>query len=182
MGLLTILLISLSLSMDAFAVSVARGCPVKENRLNQALEIALFFGLFQAVMPIFGWVLGLTIRGQVAVVDHWVAFVLLSAVGIRMIYEGLKKKPANYNSGSMKFSTLIILSIATSIDAFVVGVSFSVLNISILLPILLIGLIAFINSFIGFYLGSKIGQLFGKRAEVLGGIVLIAIGLKTLLF
>lgn len=174
-----ILLIALSLAMDSFSVSVTRGFTnTKTKMLTEALKTGFFFGSFQAIMPVLGWIVGLSIVELISGFDHWIAFGLLLFIGLRMIYEALKKESKQIIS-SYSFKVLVILSIATSIDAFAVGLSLSFLETSIILPALVIGIITFSLSFLGVYLGKKFGSYF-EKIGVLGGIILIIIGLKIL--
>lgn len=175
-----ILLIALSLAMDSFSVSITRGFTnTKTKMLTEALKTGLFFGSFQAIMPVFGWIVGLSIVELISGFDHWIAFGLLFFIGLRMIYEVLKKESKQMIS-SYSFKVLVILSIATSIDALAVGLSLSFLETSIISPAVIIGIITFSLSFLGVYLGKKFGSYF-QKIGVLGGIILIIIGLKILI-
>ena len=146
------------------------------------MRVSIAFGLFQALMPVLGWLLGLTIAELIAAYDHWIAFALLAIVGGRMIWQSFGKKEDNSeNTDISKGFLLLVLSVATSIDALAVGLTFAVIEISILPASLLIGIVAFISTALGFSLGKKIGHLVGKRAEAIGGIILIGIGIKILL-
>jgi len=181
MDLLVLIGIAIGLSMDALAVSVANGIMIKKLHVRHAFRIALSFGFFQAIMPLIGWAAGITFSKYIKEIDHWIAFVLLLLVGGRMIWESIssaRKEEAIRNC--LHFPTLLILSIATSIDALAVGVSFAFLDISIWYPILLIGLITFVICFTGVLLGSKLGPLLGNKLGIIGGLVLIAIGFKIL--
>ena len=176
----TILLIALSLAMDSFSVSITRGFTnTKTKMLTEAVKTGFFFGSFQAIMPVLGWIVGLKIVDLISGFDHWIAFGLLVFIGLRMSYETLKKE-SNQIVSSPSFKVLIILSIATSIDALAVGLSLSFLRTSIITPAIIIGLITFILSFLGVYLGKKFGSYF-ERIGVLGGIILIIIALRILL-
>ena len=182
MDFLTLIGIAVGLSMDALAVSVANGFMIKQLRIRHAFRIAFFFGLFQALMPLIGWAAGITFSQYIKTFDHWIAFGLLILVGGRMIWESIsssKKDEAVKNC--LHFPTLLMLSIATSIDALAVGVSFAFLDITIWLPILVIGLITFVICFIGVNIGSKLGPVFGNKLGIIGGIVLIGIGMKILI-
>ena len=151
MNILSVLWIAIGLAMDAFAVSVTSGLTLKELKINNAIKIALFFGTFQAFMPLIGWLVGLSFRNFIADFDHWIAFAILSFIGCKMIYESLKIKTKTKKINPLKTITLLMLSIATSIDALAVGVSFSLLNITIVIPILIIGLVTFLLSFLGVF-------------------------------
>lgn len=165
--------------MDAFSVSITRGLTLKCD-IKHALLIAVFFGGFQALMPVVGWISGMQLQSIVSTLAPWIAFILLLAIGLKMIYESLS---AEEDDGNLIFSykELILLSIATSIDAFAVGVTFAFLNISILLPIIIIGIVTFILSFAGVYIGKNIGHFFENKIEIFGGLILIGIGFKILL-
>ena len=165
--------------MDAFSVSITRGMTLKCD-IKHALLIAVFFGGFQALMPVAGWVSGLQLQSIVSTLAPWIAFILLLIIGIRMIYGSLNGEKEDVCT-IFSFRELLILSIATSIDAFAVGVSFAFLNTSILQPILIIGIVTFILSFIGVYIGKNIGHFFENKIEIFGGSILILIGFKILL-
>lgn len=175
-----ILLISFSLAMDSFSVSIAGGLKSQTGRISHALRVALFFGGFQALMPIFGWVIGEVLSELIASFIPWIASVILSVVGIKMIKEALDGEEQG-KKDILKTKTLILLSIATSIDALVVGITLSLLKIPFFVSIGIIGIVTFILSFLGFLFGKKLGVLLGKKVEVLGGIILIIIGLKILI-
>ncbi|NYB25773.1 MAG: manganese efflux pump [Methanobacteriaceae archaeon] len=178
MDILSMIFLAIGLAMDAFSVSVTRGLTLKLG-VKHALIIALSFAGFQIFMPVLGWLSGIQLQYLVSTFAPWIAFLLLLGVGIKMIYEALS---ANENvSNHFSYKELLILSIATSIDAFAVGVTFAFLNVAILLPILFIGLITFILSLIGIYIGKNIGHLFENKMEIVGGVILIIIGFKIFL-
>ncbi len=181
MKIVTILFIAIGLSMDAFAVSISSGLNFRNIRINNALKMALFFGFFQALMPVIGWFSGLKLRGFISEIDHWIAFGLLSFIGFKMIYDSIRYKSTAKEIKCLSFPVLTGLSIATSIDAFAVGISFAFLKVFIITPVLIIGVITFLLSFIGIFIGNKIGNIFGKKIEITGGIILIAIGIKILI-
>jgi len=181
MGIISILFIAVGLAMDAFAVSIASGFKTRTLRLAYALKIAAFFGGFQALMPVIGWAAGLHFRNIITGVDHWIAFGLLSAVGVKMICESFKLKSHEQKISPLNISVLLILSVATSIDALAVGLSLSFLNVSIALPAVIIGAITFVLSFLGVFIGNRTGHFFEGKIEMAGGIILIAIGLKILI-
>jgi putative Mn2+ efflux pump MntP len=181
MDTITLLLIALGLSMDAFAVSISNGITIKHQRANHALRIGLFFGSFQALMPLIGWSAGLSFREFISGVDHWIAFGLLIFIGGKMIYESTRMDAREKESKPLSLSTLLILSVATSIDALAVGISFALLKISIITPIIVIGTVTFILSSLGVLVGNKAGHFFEKKIEVLGGLILIGIGAKILI-
>jgi manganese efflux pump family protein len=178
MNFIIILLIAIGLAMDACFVSITKGM-VDKTTVKHALIIALFFGGFQAFMTIGGWILGLPLQELVSTYAPWIAFILISIVGIKMIYESFSDEDEDDVDFSMKEIT--VLAIATSIDAFVVGISFALLNTPIIQPAIIIGVVAFILSFIGVYIGKKLGYLFGKEIEILGGVILILIGISILI-
>jgi manganese efflux pump family protein len=176
MDLATILLIAIALALDCFAVALA-ACIKPEERFRSATRIALAFGLFQAGMPALGWLSGRSVMDLIAGFDHWVAFGLLTIVGLRMIRSGISAEPGQ---ACLDTTHLLFLSVATSIDALAVGVSFALLNTGILVPCLIIGLAAFAVSFLGAALGGVAAERWGKAMEVLGGLVLIGIGIQIL--
>lgn len=177
----TILLVALALAMDAFAVSIASGFAVRRLHIRHALTMAGSFGAFQAVMPLIGWLCGMRLRGWIAEVDHWVAFGLLTFVGGKMIVEAFGIEEAEKKTNPFALRVLLVLSVATSLDALAAGLSFAFLGVAITTPILIIGAVTFCMSFAGVALGARGGHLFEKKIEVLGGLILIAIGLKILL-
>jgi putative Mn2+ efflux pump MntP len=178
--MLDILLISISLAMDCFAVSIAGGANVEKPGISNALKVGLFFGLFQALMPLIGWIIGNSLRYIVESIDHWIAFALLLAIGIKMLYEAFKK-PAEKKTDITRFPTILILSVATSIDALVVGISLPLLAIPLYLAVIVIGSFAFMFSISGYFLGHKIGKVVGNKMEIIGGVILIGIGIKILI-
>jgi putative Mn2+ efflux pump MntP len=180
MEFLTITFLSLGLAADAFAVSLTSGFVIQHIKLNKALKIALFFGIFQGIMPLIGWLLGLTFRNFIAGFAHWIAFILLVFIGGKMIYESCQQEEEE-KFNPLDSYTLLALAIATSIDALAAGLGLSVLKISILLACTLIGSITFGLSFCGVFIGHSFGDLFNKKIEVIGGLVLIGIGSKMLL-
>lgn len=180
MDLLLIFSIAIGLSMDAMAVAAATGAAQKDLQVRSAFITAGFFGLFQAMMPVAGWFVGETIRGTISSFDHWVAFILLFLIGIKMIYESTKGNKTHNIKRPLALSMLLLMAIATSIDAFAAGLSLSLLNTIIFIPALIIGLTTFTLAFISIFLGKKLGRVFGRRMETVGGIILIAIGIKIL--
>lgn len=181
--LTSIILIAIALAMDAFAVSIASGIQLKKVKLRHALKIAFFFGFFQALMPLIGSTAGSKIKPLISGVDHWVAVILLTFIGIKMIYEAcfIKKEAKKEQKNPLDFKILIVLAIATSIDALAVGFSLSLLMNNFLMAIAVIGITTFILSFIGVLLGDLTGHLFEEKIEIAGGILLIFIGMKILL-
>ncbi len=180
MNLVTILILSVTLAMDAFSVSVASGVVYKKLNLAAMMRIAIFFGLFQAIMPIIGWLLGLSFRGYIAAFDHWIAFGLLSAIGLKMIWEAISNKDTQREEDSMPLKVLLTLSVATSIDALAVGLSFSLLDNSIIFAAVCIGAVTFAMSLVGVMIGKKFGHIFEDKIEIIAGLGLIAIAFKIL--
>ena len=181
MNLITIVLIALGLAMDAFAVSIVAGSVYRELHVRHAFRMALFFGAFQAVMPLLGSLAGLGLKAYISPYDHWIAFGLLAFVGGKMIYEAFEIESAEKNLDPSNLMILLALSVATSIDALAVGVTLSLLTRSIAVAVLIIGLITFVLSYAGVVIGKRFGHFFESRIEIVGGLVLIAIGLKILL-
>lgn len=177
----TIILIALGLSLDAFAVSIASGVTIKRLRFKHALIIAAFFGGFQAAMPIAGWQAGVSLRSLIQEVDHWLAFSFLTVIGCKMIYESSRCRLGGERFDPLTISALFLLSLATSIDALVVGLSLSFLKVTIWIPALIIGAITFFLSLFGVFIGDRCGHFFENKIQATGGLILIAIGLKILL-
>ena len=182
MDLLTLFLLAVGLSMDAFAVSICKGLAMKKISFRQAAIVGLWFGGFQALMPALGFLLGTSFASLVNVVADWIAFVLLALIGGNMIKEALSKEEEEADA-SLSFKTMLLLAIATSIDAFAVGVSFAFMEIgSLIIPaVLFIGVITFILSMVGVKVGNVFGTKYKSKAEIVGGIILILIGVKALL-
>jgi putative Mn2+ efflux pump MntP len=174
------ILIALSLAMDSFSVSITRGLTNPQTKMvSEALKVGVFFGFFQAIMTLIGWLAGINIIDFISDFDHWIAFGLLTFVGLRMIYESIKTESKKIVSSS-SISVLLMMSIATSIDALAVGLSYSFLEVSIVTPAIVIGVTAFSLSFLGVFIGKKFGGYF-EKIEVLGGIILIGIGIRILI-
>ena len=180
MGIAELFLIGVGLSMDAFAVAVCKGLAMPRMRWRQAAGIALSFGLFQALMPILGWALGRQFETYITSVDHWIAFVLLSLIGGNMIREALSKEEEDCDP-SLAPLTMLVLAVATSIDALAVGVTFAFLRVDILPAVALIGVCTFVISAIGVKVGNVFGVRYKSKAELFGGMVLVLIGVKILL-
>lgn len=180
MSIIEIILIGIGLAMDAFAVSICKGLAFKKFENKKAIIIASYFAIFQALMPVIGYSLGSTFSKTIENIDHWVAFGLLCAIGINMLKEAIKGEEEKQND-SVNFKNMIVLAIATSIDALAVGITFAFLKTNIILSVTIIGIITFILSIIGVKIGNKFGEKFENKAELLGGIILILIGLKILL-
>lgn len=181
MNIAVLIGIGVGLSMDAFAVSVASGYLIQTRKVAHAIRIALFFGIAQAVMPLLGWLLGEQVKDFITGFDHWVAFALLSTIGIKMIYEATKLQSERKPFDASNINVLLLLAIATSIDAFAVGITLSIVGVSIWTPILVIGIITFILCLLGFGVGDRFGHMFESKFEILAGVVLILIGLKILI-
>ena len=180
MGLITIIVIAVGLAMDAFAVSIVSGTAYKQLKIKHALRIAIFFGGFQALMPLVGSLAGLSIRAYIASYDHWIAFGLLSSVGGKMIYESFKISPVEENFMPSNIFVLLVLSVATSIDALAVGITLSFLRVSLAKAVIIIGLVTFVLSYLGVFIGKKFGYFFENKIEAVGGLILIGLGTKIL--
>ena len=181
MGLLEIILIAIGLSMDAFAVSITLGLSVRKPKIKEVLIPGIYFGFFQALMPLIGYFAGISFASKIQNLDHWIAFVLLGLIGGKMIVESFSKKEKQENGNPFQFTKMILLAIATSIDALAVGVTFSFFDVNIFKSILIIGLITFCISIGGVKIGNLFGAKFKSKAEFFGGTVLILLGLKILI-
>lgn len=180
MSLLEVILIAIGLAMDAFAVSVCKGLAMKKMDWKKAGIIGLYFGLFQGLMPVIGYFLGIGFESKIRAVDHWIAFILLSFIGSSMIKEALKQNDESADD-KIDFKTMVVLAIATSIDALAIGVTFAFLNVNLTVAALAIGVITFIISAIGVKIGNVFGDKYEAKAEITGGVILIILGLKILL-
>ena len=180
MGSIEIILISLGLAMDAFAVAICKGLSIKKIDWKKALIIALYFGFFQAIMPVIGYFLGTTFESFVVQIDHWIAFFLLAFIGGNMIKESFDDELEKCND-DVSFKTMIILAIATSIDALAVGITFALLRTHLILSVVTIGAITFGISLLGVKIGNKFGNKYQNKAECTGGLLLILLGTKILL-
>lgn len=202
MSILSIVLTGFGLAMDAFAVSIAKGITLTKVRVKDALRVALFFGIFQGLMPLIGWGAGRYFSEYIKAFDHWIAFILLGFIGGKMIFEALKERNEekrevavsmeiseekekellnNRRKEELSFKNLTVLAIATSIDALAVGVSFAFLGIPIVKSVIIIGLITLVLCFFGVIIGEKLGDILKNYAEIVGGVVLILIGINILL-
>ncbi len=184
MNISEIFLIGVGLSMDAFAAAVCKGLNQKKFNIKNGFIIALFFGGFKALMPFLGWALGKQFEKYITSIDHWIAFVLLGFIGGKMIYEALTEKEETQESAVreiLDLKEILVLSVATSIDALAVGITFAFLTVNIASSVTLIGLTTFVISFAGFIIGNKFGAKYQNKAELLGGIILVLIGFKILL-
>lgn len=195
MSVFSIFLTGIGLAMDAFAVSLAKGMTIRKNLLKNALKISLFFGGFQALMPLIGWLGGTYFKEYIEAFSKWIAFILLVSIGGKMIFEFIKENKQSFEGDAeeelgvdseedeeneLSNKSIILLAIATSIDALAVGVSFAFLNVNIFLAIAIIGIVTFILCFIAIIIGKKISGVFSKYAEPLGGVILVLIGFKIL--
>jgi len=180
LGLLDIIIIAFGLAMDCFAVSITIGVNNNHIHIRKGIKISLLFGIFQAIMPVFGWLLGLSVKSYIENIDHWIAFGIFFLLGIKMIIESQKiaaeKKPLN----TEKYGILLLLALATSIDALIAGTGFIFLEISIIQSLFIVGIVTFCLSMAGLYAGKKYGRFCGKKAELIGGIIMLAIGTKIL--
>lgn len=181
MSIIEIALIGVGLAMDAFAVSICRGLAMRRMNYKKAIIIAAFFGVFQALMPALGYVLGTTFANKIAAIDHWIAFILLALIGANMIKEALSSDDDECQDDSLRLGDLIMLSIATSIDALAVGITFAFFNVSLLLSVSMIGIITFIICVIGVKVGNVFGEKYKSKAELAGGLILIVMGAKILI-
>lgn len=179
MDFVTVILIAIGLAMDAFAVSIAKGISTKRNRRRSGMLLASLFGGFQGLMPVIGWFAGVGLRDIIMEVDHWIAFGLLGFIGVKMIHDSTKSEDGK--DVDVTLSIALVLAVATSIDALMVGLSFAFLEIPILVPVLVIGAITFALSYTGFIFGSRMGLIFGKNIKMLGGLILILIGIRILI-
>ena len=180
MGVIELILLGVGLSMDAFAVSICKGLGVKEVKPKHMLCCGLWFGGFQALMPFTGYILGSAFESYITKIDHWIAFVLLVFIGVNMIREALSDEEEQTNA-SFGFKTMLLMAVATSIDALAVGITFAFLGVNIWLAITLIGCTTFIFSAAGVKIGNVFGNKYKSKAEIVGGVILIGIGCKILI-
>lgn len=180
MGFIEILLIGISLAADAFAVAVCKGLSMRKYESKKGLIVGIYFGIFQGLMPIIGYLLGTTFKDLITSIDHWIAFVLLGAIGLNMIRESFSKYEESFND-KVDFKTMLPLAVATSIDALAIGITFSFLKVNIIASATIITITTFVLSFIGIIIGNKFGTKYKSKAEFLGGIILILMGIKILL-
>lgn len=183
MGFLELFVLAIGLSMDAFAVSICKGLSSKKAQLKQMLTCGVWFGGFQALMPLIGFMIGSLFQEYIVSVDHWVAFILLSLIGANMVKEAFSKnQDEEKNCADFSIKTMLIMAIATSIDALAVGISLAMAGgVKIWLSVLLIGVITFILSAVGVKVGSVFGAKYEKKAQLLGGVILIVLGIKILI-
>ncbi len=183
MAFFNIIAIAVALAMDAFAVAIVTGATLRNIKLRQVFRLSWHFGFFQAMMPVIGWSAGLSVRDHIEKYDHWIAFALLAFVAAKMLKDAFETHDDNKNTNDpTKGSSLVLLSVATSIDALAVGLSLSVIEISVWTPAFIIGVIAALFTIAGLYLGSRASNvtIISRYAEVIGGIVLFAIGINIL--
>lgn len=180
MGLIELFLIAVGLSMDAFAVSVCKGLAMPKCTFKKAAIVGLWFGGFQALMPAIGYILGAQFQEAIASIDHWIAFVLLALIGGNMIHEALDNDEEEADA-SLDVKTMFLLAVATSIDALAIGITFAFLKVNIIPAVCFIGIVTFIISFAGVKIGNVFGARYKNKAEIVGGIILILLGLKILL-
>lgn len=180
MGLIELFLIAVGLSMDAFAVSVCKGLAMPKCTFKKAAIVGLWFGGFQALMPAIGYVLGAQFQETIASIDHWIAFVLLALIGGNMIHEALDNDEEEADA-SLDVKTMFLLAVATSIDALAIGITFAFLKVNIIPEVCFIGIVTFIISFAGVKIGNIFGARYKNKAEIVGGVILILLGLKILL-
>lgn len=181
MEILTVFLLAVGLSFDSFAVSVCSGLNLPKIRFFQAAKIAIFLALFQALMPLAGWLVGNSMKSVIEPVDHWLAFGLLSLIGGKMIIESFISSEVREIKNPLHIRVILVLSLATSIDALAVGFTFSTFLEKILIAVIIIGFVTFVASMLGILLGKKTGPKINRYAEILGGLILIIIGSKILI-
>ena len=181
MSLLTIFILAVGLGVDAFSVAIGIGASNNKKSWAPVLRLSLAFGLFQFVMPLIGWLAGSTVVDRIQSFDHWIAFALLVLVGGKMIREGFEKESDEQKTDQTRGWPLFLLSIATSIDALAVGFSFSLLKTDLLFPAAIIGVVCFMMTAVGMIFGKGLARIFGRKVEILGGMVLIVIGMKILI-
>lgn len=180
MGLFELLILAVGLSMDAFAVSVCKGLAMPEITVKKASAVALWFGGFQALMPLLGYMLGVQFQDSITAIDHWIAFILLGAIGVNMVREALYGECEN-TSDSLDVKTMFVLAVATSIDALAVGITFAFLKVEMIPAVTFIGITTFVLSAAGVKIGNVFGTKYKAKAELAGGMILIILGVKILL-
>ena len=180
MGIFDLIVIAIGLSMDAFSVSICKGLSVQKIRPKHVMAVGLYFGGFQALMPLIGYALGKQFESMITSIDHWIAFVLLAIIGGNMIREAVSGDDEKADD-SFSFKTMLPLAIATSIDALAIGVTFAFLQVNIILAVLLIGITTFIFSAVGLKIGNLFGTKYKSKAEIAGGVILILLGVKILI-
>ena len=178
--IIELIFLSIGLAMDAFAIAVCKGLSIKKMSWKNAVIIGLYFGIFQALMPLLGYILGVNFQSRITNIDHWIAFILLVGIGVNMTKEAFSNEKEE-TSDSIKFKDMVILGIATSIDALAIGVTFAFLKVDIIISISIIGIITFILSIIGVKIGNVFGIKYEKGAQLVGGFILIFLGMKILI-
>lgn len=181
MTILELVFLGLGLGMDAFAVSICKGLAMKKSSLKSGIIVGIYFGIFQAVMPIIGYVFSKSFSTLFQNIDHWIAFFLLTILGLNMIKETIKQDRGLNLSEGTTFQDMVGVSIATSIDALAVGITFAFFKISIIKPVIIIGGLTFLLAFFGVFIGNRFGAKFKDKAQILGGVILILIGIKILI-
>lgn len=186
MNLLELFIIAVGLSMDAFAVSICKGLSLRKLYFKNALTVGLYFGIFQGGMPLLGYILGVQFQDKITAFDHWIAFILLGIIGLKMIKESLDKETcaeiaSDDTSDELNFKNMTVLAIATSIDALAVGVTFAFLNVQIIPAVSFIGIVTLVLSMIGVKIGNIFGTKYKSKAELAGGIILVLMGAKILI-
>lgn len=179
MNIFELFIIAVGLSMDAFAVSASKGISMRKVTLKNASVIGLYFGLFQAGMPLLGYFLGVNFKNQIESIDHWIAFILLGLIGLKMIKDSRTQEPEKEEKNQSQ--NMLILALATSIDALTVGITFAFLGVNIVLSVIFIGIVTFLVSILGVKIGNLFGNKFKSKAEFVGGLILILMGTKILL-
>ncbi|MCU4165251.1 manganese efflux pump MntP family protein [Carboxylicivirga caseinilyticus] len=180
MEFFSLLLIAIALAMDSFAVSITVGLSIKKIKFNPVGKVCLTFAFFQGIMPVIGWFLGQSFAESISAYDHWVVFILLLFIGGKMLYEAFQYQESAPFVNAYNNKTITMLAIATSIDALAIGISFSLLDVDIVFPAIVIGMVTFIFSHLGIAIGWKLGSIFRNKIEIIGGLLLIGIGIKIL--
>ena len=181
MGLLTVFFIAIGLSFDSFAVATSSGILLKDISFTNAMKISFSLAFFQGLMPLIGWFAGIQLNQYIAHIHYWIAFGLLSIIGLKMIIESLKHESVRQQLNPLSLRVMLTMSIATSIDALIIGISFAVISINILPSVVLIGAVTFIIGMLGILFGKKAGKHLGRKMDIVGGLILIGIGTKILL-
>ncbi len=180
MNFYKVLLISVGLAMDAFAVSICKGICLKEINIKKQIKVGLYFGLFQAIMPIIGYFLGDIFNDYLLVFDHYIVFTLLVIIGVNMIMETIANKKDTFDE-QINFKAMFIPALATSIDALAVGFSFAFMKVNLIFSVIMIGLVAFLFTYVGVKIGFKVGSKYENKAKIIGGIILILIAIKIII-
>ena len=181
MEFVTIFLIAIGLSFDSFAVATSSGFMLRDIKFTDAMKISFSLAFFQGLMPVLGWLAGTAFKQYIESVDHWIAFGLLSVIGLKMIIESLKHESKRQQLNPLNLKVMISMSLATSIDALIVGISFAVVSYSIIFSVLIIGAVTFIIAMLGILFGKKAGKHLGQELDIVGGLILIAMGIKILI-